>query len=91
MKSQTVYDRCFNKLCSELEKTVFSKKKSVALLNELQSRFVEFLEQTGDRDIDAQSYSSWKLKQKLKTKFGHDILFILQCRNLILFVVKVSL
>ena len=79
MKSQTVYDRCFNKLCSELEKTVFSKEKSVALLSELQSRFVELLEQTGDRDIDAQSYSSWKLKQKLKTKFGHDIVFISQC------------
>lgn len=89
MQVQTVYEKCFNKLCTEIDKTVFSKRKFDVLLSDLHSRFLEILEQSADDNVDVQGFTSWKLKQKLKKRFGTKLCSFLSVENLILCVVIV--
>ena len=68
-KSQTASDEALHLLYLEMNSAVFSKKKSVLLPSDLQSRFTEILrDKTGDSETSG--LSSWKLKEKLRDHFG---------------------
>lgn len=74
---QSTSDEALRLLCIEMSSTVFSRKKSVVFLSELQSRFTEILrEKTGESDRSG--FTSWRLKEKLKAHFGDRIIFIPQ-------------
>ena len=76
-KSQTASDEALHLIYLEMNSTVLSKKKSVLLLSDLQSRFTEILrDKTGDSETSG--LSSWKLKEKLRDHFGCKMVFIPQ-------------
>ena len=77
-KSETVHEKSPKQLCKEMETTVFSKKKSVVLLTELQSRYTEILEDLSDQDTNIKGYSASTLKSKLKQYLGSKVVFITQ-------------
>ena len=64
----------FELLCKEIENTMLSGEKKILLLTEMNARFVDILHSVGVNDAD--SYRSWKLKEKLKSHFGDRIIFI---------------
>ena len=69
----SVYDLAFKELTVELSNSIFSSRKTVMLLKDLHTRFLELLETGSSSDT---SYASWKLKQKLQAYYGYKISFI---------------
>ena len=69
----SVYDMDFKELTVELNTSIFLTRKTVMLLTDLHTRFLELLEAQNCSDT---SYSSWKPKQKLQAYCGDKISFI---------------
>ena len=72
----TCYDKAFQSVKSILEETVLSNKTVVTNLAVLKAHYIEALCEMGV--TDAQNYSSWKLKTKLKNYYGDRIIFFQQ-------------
>ena len=61
----SVYDLAFKELTVELSNSIFSSRKTVMLLNNLHTRFLELLETGNSSDT---SYASWKLKVPVRVQ-----------------------
>ena len=62
----------FKELTVELNTSIFSTRKTVMLLIDLHTRFLELFETQNCSD----TYSSWKLKQKLQAYYVDKISLI---------------
>ena len=69
----SVYDTALKTLTTELSNSIFSSRKTVMLLTDLNVRFIQILENLG---VSEPNYASWKLKQKLKAYYGDKLSFI---------------
>lgn len=69
----TSYDTALNILTKELKGSIFSSRKTVLSLKDLNARFIEILGSSGASETN---YASWKLKQKLKAFYGERLSFI---------------
>ena len=73
-KEQTCHEKAFHVVQNELEKSVLSQKLTVTSLSLLKEKYVQALVDIGV--TDAQQYSSWKLKTKLKNYYGNRLIFV---------------
>ena len=69
----SVYDTALKTLTTELSNSIFSSRKTVMLLTDLNARCIQILENLG---VSEPNYASWKLKQKLKAYYGDKLSFI---------------
>ena len=74
-----VHDKAVLSFSEEIERTIFSKVKKVVTPSTLHERLLVILQGLGESTAEKPSeYPSWKLKQKLKKRFGDRMLFISQ-------------
>lgn len=73
-KDSSVYEQAFRLIVDYIESTVLSKKKSV---NNLSTICVEFNKRLSELDAGSTyNFSSWKLKERLKSHFENRLAFI---------------
>jgi len=73
----STHDKAFHKLAHEIEQTVLSKKTPrVSTLASERHNFISIKIEMGIPQQEAQQYSTWKLKQRLKGYFQGKLSFI---------------
>lgn len=74
--AKTLYDDAFDELNIHLNRTVFSKQKTVTTLASLRSQFVNSLVELGVSIINAEKYTTWKLKDRLTKHYGDELVSV---------------
>ena len=67
---ESAHDRAFGTVTDIINKTILSKQMDVSQLSELRRSFIKELV------LCDSSYSSWKLKKRLKSYYGDQIAFV---------------